>query len=132
MVLPSANGFRTVTPRSLSSVVARASRAGEGGGKRRGRPGRRLVRFRRRHGRQPIARGHRDGQISEADLAKLYGRYLPLYEPFRRRVLCFEPDPLRVPRGARGLNRRMMRGVGLHHNFARLFAAAGAAGHLRQ
>ena len=32
----------------------------------------------------------------------LYQRYLPLYELFRRRVLCFEPDPLRIPRGARG------------------------------
>ncbi len=32
----------------------------------------------------------------------LYDKYLPLYEPFRRRVLCFEPDPMRVPRGARG------------------------------
>jgi len=33
---------------------------------------------------------------------RLYRRYLPLYEQFRRRVLCFEPDPLRVPKGARG------------------------------
>ena len=29
-------------------------------------------------------------------------RYLPLYEQFRRRVFCFEPDPLRVPAGCRG------------------------------
>ncbi|KPK86084.1 MAG: hypothetical protein AMJ81_02070 [Phycisphaerae bacterium SM23_33] len=32
----------------------------------------------------------------------LYQRYLPLYDEFRRRVLCFEPDPMRVPRGSRG------------------------------
>jgi hypothetical protein len=31
-----------------------------------------------------------------------YARYLPLYGQFRRRVLCFEPDPLRVPEGSRG------------------------------
>jgi hypothetical protein len=31
-----------------------------------------------------------------------YARYLPLYAQFRRRVLCFEPDPLRVPDGSRG------------------------------
>lgn len=27
---------------------------------------------------------------------------LPMYEQFKRRVLCFEPDPLRVPHGAKG------------------------------
>jgi len=43
----------------------------------------------------------RDGRPHE-ELVAHYARYLPLYEPFRRRVLCFEPDPLRVPRGARG------------------------------
>ena len=32
----------------------------------------------------------------------LYEKYLPLYEQFRQRVLCFEGDPLRVPKGARG------------------------------
>ncbi len=32
----------------------------------------------------------------------LYRRYLPLFHEFRRRVLCFEPDPLRPPRHARG------------------------------
>jgi hypothetical protein len=32
----------------------------------------------------------------------LFQRYLPLYEAFRRRVLCFEPDPLRAPSGSRG------------------------------
>lgn len=31
-----------------------------------------------------------------------YARYLPLYAQFKRRVLCFEPDPLRVPDGSRG------------------------------
>ncbi|HPD15664.1 MAG TPA: hypothetical protein PLE19_11975 [Planctomycetota bacterium] len=43
----------------------------------------------------------RDGRPHD-ELVAHYARYLPLYEPFRRRVLCFEPDPLRVPRGARG------------------------------
>ena len=32
----------------------------------------------------------------------LYRRYVPLCEQLRRRVLCFEPDPLRVPKGSRG------------------------------
>ena len=45
--------------------------------------------------------GRIDPESHDAMVA-LYGRYLPLYEQFRRRVLCFEPDPLRVPRGARG------------------------------
>ena len=36
------------------------------------------------------------------ELVKLYRKYLPLYAQFRRRVLCFEPDPMRIPRGARG------------------------------
>jgi hypothetical protein len=40
----------------------------------------------------------------DSDVAAVEGvqEYLPLYEQFRRRVLCFEPDPLRVPYGARG------------------------------
>ena len=29
-------------------------------------------------------------------------RYMPLYEALRRRVFCFEADPLRVPKGCRG------------------------------
>ena len=28
-------------------------------------------------------------------------RYMPLFEQFRRRVFCFDPDPVRVPRGSR-------------------------------
>ena len=32
----------------------------------------------------------------------LYQRYLPLFAQFRRRVFCFETDPLRVPKGSRG------------------------------
>ena len=32
----------------------------------------------------------------------LYQRYLPLFEQFRRRVFCFEPDPMRAPRACRG------------------------------
>ena len=44
----------------------------------------------------------KDAEKSHKEMVALYQKYLPLYEPFRRRVLCFEPDPLRVPRGARG------------------------------
>ena len=33
------------------------------------------------------------------EMVAIYRRYLPLYEHFRRRVLCFEPDPVRVPKG---------------------------------
>ena len=29
-------------------------------------------------------------------------RYHAMYEAFRRRVFCFEPDPMRVPKGCRG------------------------------
>jgi len=28
-------------------------------------------------------------------------RYMPLFEQFKRRVFCFDPDPIRVPRGSR-------------------------------
>lgn len=50
------------------------------------------------HGCFPkVARGE-----DHAATVALYGRYLPLYEQFRRRVLCFEPDPMRVPKGSRG------------------------------
>jgi hypothetical protein len=31
-----------------------------------------------------------------------YHRYLPLFDQFRQRVYCFEPDPLRAPPGSRG------------------------------
>lgn len=37
-----------------------------------------------------------------AENIALYRRYLPLFAAFARRVFCFEPDPLRVPRGSRG------------------------------
>ena len=33
---------------------------------------------------------------------RLYQEYLPLFAQFRRRVFCFEPDPMRPPRHARG------------------------------
>jgi hypothetical protein len=33
---------------------------------------------------------------------RLYQQYLPLLAEFRRRVFCFEPDPMRPPRHARG------------------------------
>ena len=32
----------------------------------------------------------------------LYQRYLPLFDQFRRRVFCFEPDPIQVPKGSTG------------------------------
>jgi hypothetical protein len=32
----------------------------------------------------------------------LYQRHLPLFAQFRERVLCFEPDPLRAPKGSLG------------------------------
>ena len=38
---------------------------------------------------------------TDANIA-LYQRYLPLFAQFRRRVFCFEPDPMRVPRHSRG------------------------------
>jgi hypothetical protein len=38
---------------------------------------------------------------SDANLA-LFRRYLPLFAQFKRRVLCFEADPLRPPRHSRG------------------------------
>jgi len=44
----------------------------------------------------------RDPGKTHPQMVALYRRYLPLYEQFRRRVLCFEPDPMRIPRGARG------------------------------
>ena len=40
-------------------------------------------------------------RLNEETIA-LYRRYLPLYAQFRRRVFCFESDPLRVPEGSRG------------------------------
>ena len=32
----------------------------------------------------------------------LYQQYLPLFAQFRRRVFCFEPDPMRPPKDSRG------------------------------
>ncbi len=43
----------------------------------------------------------REAEPTPENIAR-YRRYLPLYESFRRRVLCFEPDPMRVPPGSRG------------------------------
>jgi hypothetical protein len=40
-------------------------------------------------------------ELNEETIA-LYQRYLPLYAQFRRRVFCFDRDPLRVPEGSRG------------------------------
>lgn len=40
------------------------------------------------------------GKYSKKDLA-LLDRYMPLFDQFRRRVLCFEADPIRVPDGSR-------------------------------
>ena len=50
------------------------------------------------HGCFPKIAGGKD----HAAMVALYARYLPLYEPFRRRVLCFDADPLRVPKGSGG------------------------------
>ena len=36
---------------------------------------------------------------SEEEIKKLYHRYLPLYAAFKRRVFCFERDPMRVTKG---------------------------------
>ena len=38
---------------------------------------------------------------SEDNIA-LYRKYLPLLDEFKRRVFCFEPDPMRAPKGSRG------------------------------
>jgi hypothetical protein len=48
------------------------------------------------HGCYPRNDRYEDGIIAQ------YRRYLPLFAAFSRRVLCFEPDPLRVPDGSRG------------------------------
>jgi hypothetical protein len=42
------------------------------------------------------------GKSGYRQARKMFDAYLPLCEHFRRRVLCFEPDPMRVPKGARG------------------------------
>jgi len=36
------------------------------------------------------------------ELASLYQKYLPLYAQFKERILCFEPDPMRLPSGVKG------------------------------
>jgi hypothetical protein len=43
----------------------------------------------------------RDAEPTPATIA-LYRRYAPLHRSFQRRVLCFEADPMRVPKGSRG------------------------------
>lgn len=48
------------------------------------------------HGAWPTLVARTDENIA------LYRRYLPLLGQFRRRVFCFEPDPLRVPAHSRG------------------------------
>ncbi len=42
----------------------------------------------------------RDKQFKEA--MKTYGKYIPLYEHFKRRVFCFEQDPIRMSNGLIG------------------------------
>jgi hypothetical protein len=44
----------------------------------------------------------RDATLTYAQNRAHFARYLPLCAQFRRRVFCFEPDPLRVPNGSRG------------------------------
>jgi len=48
------------------------------------------------HGAYPTLVDRTDENIA------LYQRYMPLYAQFRRRVLCFEPDPMRAPANSRG------------------------------
>jgi len=43
----------------------------------------------------------RNSEFTEANI-RLYQKYLPLYAQFHRRVLCFEPDPMRPPAHSRG------------------------------
>jgi hypothetical protein len=52
-------------------------------------------------GAYPRVAGGVDGP-DHPRMVKLYQKYLPLYRQFRQRVLCFEPYPMRIPRGARG------------------------------
>ena len=47
------------------------------------------------HGCFPKMTGTDEASIRRVD------RYMPLYEQFRRRVFCFDPDPIRVPAGSR-------------------------------
>lgn len=41
------------------------------------------------------------GDPSAEEIA-LYNKYLPLIAQFKRRILCFEPDPMRAPAGSKG------------------------------
>ncbi len=43
-----------------------------------------------------------DKKTSYAGNLAIYRKYLPLCEQFKERVFCFEPDPMRVPKGSRG------------------------------
>ncbi len=43
----------------------------------------------------------REDEPTEENIA-LYQKYLPLYAQFKRRVFCFEPDPIHAPEGSRG------------------------------
>ena len=48
----------------------------------------------------PASKGERrTGKIPET--VERRNHYMPLYDQFRRRVFCFEPDPVRVPKGNR-------------------------------
>jgi len=43
-----------------------------------------------------------DKKLTYAQNKAHFAQYLPLCAQFKRRVFCFEPDPLRVPAGSRG------------------------------
>ncbi|MEI6165857.1 MAG: hypothetical protein WCS52_01550 [bacterium] len=43
-----------------------------------------------------------DPNLTYARNKALFSKYLPLCEQFKRRIFCFEADPLRVPVGSRG------------------------------
>ncbi|MFH1824867.1 MAG: hypothetical protein ABH873_06540 [Candidatus Firestonebacteria bacterium] len=44
----------------------------------------------------------KEGRKNLKELSKLYQKHLPLYAQFKERVLCFEPDPMRLSPGMRG------------------------------
>jgi hypothetical protein len=51
------------------------------------------------HGCFPKMIGKESGATAKE--VKRLDRYMPLFEQFKRRTLCFDPDPIRVPKGSR-------------------------------
>ncbi len=60
------------------------------------------------HGCFPTTPSLNEGRVNKTGgkqykrYLKLYQKFLPLYEHFRRRVFCFEPDPMRMSSGMEG------------------------------